>query len=278
MSYRDVLVQVDESKASRTRVAAAARLAGLSRGQLTGVFLKSNFLRNYMAGEALAYLPQDTIDLLLRDHAAGVGKASEAARGIFEEAAREAGVASDWRLIEGDDADELTACARRFDLTVLPPVATASLGWRRIPASDVGLACGGPVLIVPDQGASSTVGERVLVAWKGSRESARALRDAWPLIRTATEVHVLVVAPEGEGGPEALLQRHFERHDCKANLIIDRSHDAAAGEILRRQALQLGVDLLVMGLYGRSRLQEMVLGGVSADMLAKPPTALFVSH
>lgn len=278
MTYRDILVQIDETRASSTRAVVAAGIASRSGARLTGVFLKSDFLRSYLIGEALAYTPRETIDLPPRDHAANVERASEASRAIFEQAAGEAGVRSDWRIIEGDDADALTACARRSDLTGLAPIATASLGWRRITVSDVALASSGPVLVVPETVATAAVGERILVAWKGTRESARALHDAWPLIKQAREVHALVVAPEGEGGPEGLLQRHFERHGCKANIIVDRSHDASAGDILRRRTAALGADLVVMGLYGRPRLQEMILGGVSADMLAKPPTALFVSH
>lgn len=278
MTYRDILVQVDETKASADRAAVAAGFAARYGAQLTGVFLRSDFLRSYMVGEALAYTPQETIDLLLKDHAAGVLKASEDARSIFESAAGEAGVQSGWRTVEGDDAEALTAMARRFDLTVLPPIATASMGWRSMTAASVGLACGGPVLVVPDRKPAPAIGARVLLAWKGTRESARALHDAWPLIKQAREVHVLVVAPEGEGGPEGLLQSHFERHGCKANLIVDRSHDASAADILRRQVAGLGVDLVVMGLYGRSRLREIVMGGVSRDLLNDPPVPLFVSH
>jgi nucleotide-binding universal stress UspA family protein len=278
MSYRDILVQIDASPASRARAKAAAALAGRAQAQLTGVFLRSEFLRNYMAGEALIYTPTDTLDLLIKDHAAGVARAREEARELFESAAGEAGVASEWRTVDGDDAEALSAAARRFDLAVFPPAMTASLGWRRILAADVGLSSGGPILVLPEQDVASTVGERVLVAWKGTRESARALHDAWPLIAAAQEVHVLVVAPEGEGGPEGMLQRHLERHGCKPNLIIDRSHDASAGDILRRQVAALGADLVVMGLYGRPRLQELVLGGVSRDMLGAPPAPLFLSH
>lgn len=278
MAYRDILVQIDSSSASRARARAAVELAKRSGAQLTGVFLRSEFLRSYMVGEALAYTPQDVIDQMLKDHAAGVARAAAAAREIFEGAAGEAGVTSGWMTIEGDDETMLAACARRFDLTVLPPTATASLGWRRIMAADVGLSSGGPLLVLPEEDAATTLGERVLVAWKDTRESARALHDAWPLIAAAGEVHVLVVAPEGEGGPDGQLQRHLERHGCQANVVVDRSEDASAAEIIRRQAGMLGADLIVMGLYGRPRLQELVLGGVSRDLLAAPPAPLFLSH
>lgn len=278
MSCQDILVQIDERPTSASRAAAAAALAARLDCRLAGVFLRSNFIHNYAAAEMLAYMPPDAIDALLKEQAAAVEKASDAARMIFERAADDAGVASDWLTVDGDSDAGLVACARRFDLTVFPTQAVASLGQHQIPAGALALASGGPVLVVPDEGAGPHLGERVLVAWKGSRESARALRDAWPVIRRAETVHVLVVSPEGEGGPDGLLQRHLEHHGCKADLIVDRSDDASAGEILRKQAKALDADLVVMGLYGRPRLQELVLGGVSRDLLNDPPCALLVSH
>ncbi|NBU29721.1 MAG: universal stress protein, partial [Caulobacteraceae bacterium] len=73
-------------------------------------------------------------------------------------------------------------------------------------------------------------------------------------------------------------QRLFERHGRKANLILDRSKDGSVADILRNQVKALGADLVVMGLYGRPRLQELVLGGLSRDLLSDPPTAILVSH
>lgn len=277
MNPRQILVQVDDKPTAASRVALAAMAAKMSAAQLVGVFLKSEFLQNYGAGEAIAYMPPYDIDALLKEHAAAVAQASERAREVFERVAGEAGVASEWRVIGGDTDDALVACARRTDLAVFPPLATASCGRHVISAADLGLASGGPVLVAPDGYVASSLGKRVLVAWKGTRESARALHDAWPLISEG-EVHVLIVAPEGEGGPEGLLQRHFEHHGRQADVIVDRSDDASAADIIRRQARILGVDLVVMGLYGRPRLSELVLGGVSRDMLRDPPAPLLLSH
>lgn len=278
MACRDILVQIDETAASRPRAAAAAAVASRFQAHLTGVFLKSQFFRTYLGAEAFGYMGPETIDRLLKDHTQGVNQAAETARQRFEAAAADAGVASTWLEVEGDDDLALIACARRFDLTVLPPMARTSFGIAQIPAADIGLAAGGPVLVVPEAGLSAVPGQRMLVAWKGTRESARALHDAWPLLAEAEEVHVLTVAHEGEGGPEGMLQRHLERHDLKANIIVDRSHDASAADIVRRQVKALGVDLVVMGLYGRPRVSEVVLGGVSHDLLAAPPAGLFLSH
>ena len=278
MTYRDILVQVNEKPTSRPRAVAAAKLARRSGGMATGVFLRSEFLNDVMATEVLAYMSPTDIDALLKSHNKAVDDAAEAAREIFETAAAEAGVASSWLTIGGDDDRTLVACARRFDLLVLPPTVTVSMARWKYGAGSLAMAAGGPVLVVGDAGCAPDFGRRVLVAWNGSRESARALRDAWPLLMAAEQVDVVVVSPKGDGGPDGLLQRHLERHGCKANLILDRSQDDAASEVLRRQALDLGSDLLVMGLFGRPRLAEVVLGGVSREMLDAPPIPLLLSH
>lgn len=278
MTYQDILVHVDERPSSRARAVAAATLAARLNARLTGAFLKSEFLRDAMVAESLAYMPPDALQALLEQEEAARLQASEGARGVFEAEAARAGVTSDWLVVDGGRDQEFIACARRFDLTVFPPVAKVSLAVNEISAAAVALASGGPVLVIPEVGTPPALPERVLVAWKGSRESARALRDAWPLLRQAKEVHVLIVSPHGEGGADGLLQRHLEAHGVKANLIVDRSHDASAGQIIRDQVADLKADLVVMGVYGRPRLQELLLGGVSHNLLADPPCALLLSH
>lgn len=278
MTYRDILVQIDERPQAFGRAQAAAALARQTQAHLTGLFLKSEFRQDYLISSPLSYFPPAELNLLIQEHAAAVDKAAEEARQLFERAAAQAGVSSDWRTLEGDLRGGLLSCARRSDLTVVPAMVTVSLSGRKLGAGDLGLATGGPILVMPETDVAAPVGKDVLVAWKGARESARALKDAWPLIEAADNVHVLVVSPQGEGGPDGLLQRHFERHGCTANLIVDHSEDATASQLIRHHVRDLKCDLVVLGLYGRPRLQELILGGVTRELLRDPPAALFMSH
>jgi nucleotide-binding universal stress UspA family protein len=278
MTYRDILVQVDEQPAAKARVAAAADIARRNKGVLTGAFLESHFLSDYMAAEVLAYMSPPEIEALLKDHSKAVGDAAEASREVFEAAAAEAGVRSEWLLVSGDDDRALTACARRSDLTVLPTVARVSMARYRIPAGNLAMSVGGPVVVTPDKGYASTTGRRILLAWNGSRESARALRDAWPFITDADHTRILIVSPDGADGPDSRLQRHLESHGCKADVVVDRSPDEAASDIIRRHVEEMKADMVVMGLYGRPRFQELILGGVSREMLDHPPVPLLLSH
>jgi nucleotide-binding universal stress UspA family protein len=98
------------------------------------------------------------------------------------------------------------------------------------------------------------------------------------LIADAEELHILAVSPRDPGSPDAGLQRLLEHHGRSANLIVDPSPDGSAGEVLERQVAAQKADMVVMGLFGRPRLQELVLGGVSRHMLDRLPVPLFVSH
>jgi len=278
MTYRDILVQVDETPASAARAEAAAALASHAKARLTGVFLKSAFLKTYEGMAMFTDVPPLNLNDLIQRHDAAVGRAAESARTALEQAAARAGVAVEWAEIDGDDGKALVAHGRRHDLTIFPTAARACLGDHRATAAGLAMAIGGPLLVVPDGGLAPAASERVLLAWNGSREAARALRDAWPLIDRAKQLYVLIVSPDGESGADGLLRKHLERHGRQAEVIVDRSSDGEAGVILRRQVRALDVGLVVMGVYGRSRFEESILGGVSREMTEAPPCGLLISH
>ena len=278
MTIRDILVYVDDSPASRPRVEAAVRLADRHQARIAGVFLRSAFQNTFWSADAVSMTAAIDVEAIVKDHDTAVATASETARQMFEGVAGDAGVTSEWLVIDGDADAPLVALARRFDLTVMPVKARPKLGENVVTAAGVALACGGPVLALPESGYPQDLGRRVVVAWKNSRESARALRDAWPLLAAAEEVHIVSVPEDGVLDPDSNLQRHFERHGVKAKLILTSGGALLLSDALREQAAVLKADLVVMGVYGRSRLSELVFGGVSGDLLARPPAPLLLSH
>lgn len=278
MTYKDILVVVDDRPASQARAVAAATLAARHGAALTGVFLTSDFMNLIFVDGAGGYAPALDIDRLVSEHAEAVHSAAEAARMMFEVAAGDAAVRSDWLTISGDANAELFSVCRRFDLTIISPHIRACLGTNRISAATLAMASGAPVLLLPEAAGQPTLGRRIVVAWKSTRESARALHDAWPMLTQAEDVHAVVVSPHGEYGPDGALQRHLERHGIAAQVVVDLSRDTDAGEVLRREALSLRADMMVMGVFGRTRLGELLLGGVSDTLLRDPPCALFLSH
>jgi nucleotide-binding universal stress UspA family protein len=280
MVYRDIQMLADDSPAGAARAAIAADLAAHWGGRLTDLFLKVSFPPDILTAEGLGYVTSETVETMLDSQARAIDHASARAQALFDSAARAGGVSADWRHIEALGGGDLIARARCADLVVAPPIARTCLGGPQVTATNIAMASGGPVLVTPEVPGVVRVGQRILIAWNGSREAARALRDAGPFLARAAEIHVLTIAraaPSEPAGDEAL-RRRLEPYYAKTAYAQDPGHDGTDSEILRRYVRTLGVDLVVMGLFGHPRLREWALGGVSADLLAAPPAALLISH
>jgi nucleotide-binding universal stress UspA family protein len=139
------------------------------------------------------------------------------------------------------------------------------------------------VLVVPQIGAQSSVGKTVMLCWNASRESARAAADALPFLQAAEKVIVLVVDPEvsadGHGQePGADVAVWLARHGVKVTVQRDVAADIEIGEIILSRAADHGVDLIVMGIYGHSRMREWILGGASRTLLSSMTVPVLMSH
>ncbi len=277
MTYKDILVHIDTA-ASKPRYEIAADLAARGGGVVTGVFLRTSLINQYVNIGSIGYLPPEDLDRLIREHNQGQSQAAKAAAAALQAAADAAGARSEWCEIDGDTPEALIAEARRADLAVLPQPTPNPPYNTHGSAVDVALGGAGPVLIAPAAGARSRIGRQVLLAWNGSREAARALRDALPLIDPDAGLTVLTVRPKGADlTADAGLARHLEHLGFKPNLIV-LGDDDEAQMLIERQAKAIGADLIVMGLYGHARLREFVLGGASRGMLHGASIPLLVAH
>jgi nucleotide-binding universal stress UspA family protein len=151
-------------------------------------------------------------------------------------------------------------------------------------ALDPGIAilrAGRPVLIVPDE-VDSLPARRIMLAWKDTRESRRAVSDALPFLKEATEVMIAEVC---ESGTETESLRSVEdvatylrRHGVSVGAkVFLRAEHSVAGELLRF-AKDENSDLIVAGGYGHSRLGEWMFGGVTRDLLVKSQVCCLFSH
>jgi nucleotide-binding universal stress UspA family protein len=278
MTYRDILVQIDAA-APHTRYEIAAELAARAGGHVTGVYLKTTLINQYNNISSLGYLPPSELDRMIGEHNQGQDEDADKAAAILAKAAAATKADCDWRTIGGDDPDDLIAEARRADLVVLPPPSTSPAYNVRASAVDIALGGGGPVLIAPAKVDKVQVGARVLVAWNGSREAARALRDALPLLAADAVLEVRVARPkDSEHDDTEPLRRHLERCGYNPNIVAVVDEGQSVTDWLKAEAASADCDLIVMGLYGHARLQEFVLGGVSRAMLHTPTLPVLVSH
>lgn len=148
--------------------------------------------------------------------------------------------------------------------------------------ADLVMSVGRPVLAIPPKLPRPFTCDRITVAWNGSRESARAAFDCLPLLAKSTDVELIWINPEKtEMGdvdiPGAEIANVLARHDINvtAKPVTSRSKDGAA---IVEQAVVNASDILVIGAYGRSRLRERILGGVTEHVLRHPPCAVLLSN
>ena len=144
------------------------------------------------------------------------------------------------------------------------------------------LGSGRPVFLVPNDGLASAAARRVLVAWSGTREAARAVFDALPILQQAQEVRVIAIA--GSDADPATQEADGDictaltRHKVKCGAIEHIPTHADVGRCLTQQAIAHKADLLVMGCYGHSRLREFVLGGATRHQLRHMMIPVLMSH
>lgn len=277
MSYRNILVTVDPFGASRLRVAAAIDIARRFNASLTGVFLQAEAIPPFIAGDAFSAVT--AVEAFVADRKTVIAEAVAPARELFETAATNAGIPFTWYEINGDDAEALAACARRHDLTILPPTIPITGFNHTLDAAHIAMSAGGPVLILPEIGYTPRFGANILVAWKETREAARAVRDAWPFLSAAEAVTFLTVGRDAEPAFDPMQQFNLATHGCShAKLVADTNDERDIADAIRLRTGMVGADMLVLGLYGHSRLHELLLGGVSRGLMKDVPMPILVSH
>ncbi|MCF4126804.1 universal stress protein [Methylobacterium sp. SyP6R] len=196
-------------------------------------------------------------------------------------AAAQAGLTCTWetpRLPYPEVVHRLAAEARLHDLTVLDLDPRSEILSRETIETAL-MASGRPVIAVP-RTHPAFAGRRIVVAWDGSLQAARAANDALPLLRAAEAVELVTV-----GDPDDLLTtvpgadfaRHLARHGV-AVTVTDLPQVGGTADTLRGHAEQVRADLIVMGAYRHSRTREFVFGGVTRAFLLDAPVPLFLAH
>ena len=279
MDYRSLLVPLDQDPLCPARTAVAIRLAKAFDCHLTGVAPTGLLDMPVVPEAAAAY-----IDLATLAWDTMQSQAREAAE-RFRTECRAAGLKSfDAVVDESDVAQSLVRHAHCSDLTVLTQVEPDAPGHRarRAVLEQSVLHSARPTLLLPYAGRVGSVGAKVMVAWDDSREAARALSDALPLLRRSTRVQV--VAWHEAGDDDAALRRRLDDvhrwlmwHGVSADVAVETTEIEIADAMLSRAA-ELDVDLIVMGAYGHTRWTERVLGSATRGLLASMTVPVLMSH
>ena len=279
MSFKDIIVYVDGTEASKARAAFSISLAQAQEAYLIGVaFAPKALLPLYGADVGLA----DMSGLL-----EGVKAQGQAAIESFRAAAAAAGITSEGRLMQGMSEEfphDFAALARQVDLTILgqprdgdPLIGQYALVERCLFAS------GRPVMIAPAAPADMTVNGTIVAAWDGSAEAARAFNDALTFLKPAKRVVLLVGVQDDDADEDSAPQTddmvaHLKRHGVNVEVRRVPAGEGDVGRLLLAQAKELQADMIVMGAFHHSRWREFILGGVTLTMLEEAAIPLFMAH
>jgi nucleotide-binding universal stress UspA family protein len=257
-----------------------SRTCGAKTSALISVLDRQKLARYYSHGSWLMDVPA-----LIDETIQASTQNGQRLRERFEHIAHAAGVFESVSVEHSSafsSVEYLTQCGRLHDLTILP--VPDFIGMEEDAAESVCFGTGRPVLLLPAyEGAilRSPSVKRVVVAWDYSRAASRALADALPLLRLATDVHVVTFCGEKDLPEEHALRdvsRHLQLHGIKATLDDADVGGRSIGDAMRDYLQEVKADLLVMGAFGHSRLREFVLGGATRSMFRKPPVPVFLSH
>ncbi|RSZ56264.1 universal stress protein [Massilia atriviolacea] len=271
MNYKTIVVHVAGDANAGARYAFAGELAQSEGAHLIGLASSdvARFLRETVATNSLAPSIAPFLDTLRQRSAQALDAFERVAAGFTLPGYER-------RAVDEEARFSLGMLARYGDLCVLSQADATEGASLPSPglAAEVAKNSGVPVLLVPCAQAPAWPLRRILLGWNGSREAARAMRFALPLLRRAGAVDVAIFdvdALQSGGGPElrpvTAVGQALARHGVRADLVLRDDDGGDAGAALLALAAERGADLLVMGCYGHSRLRELLLGGATRTVL-----------
>jgi nucleotide-binding universal stress UspA family protein len=276
MAYKDILVYAGGSTAAATRLEVAASIARAHEAHLTALHVR-----------ALPYVPADLTGsvptMVIEWQEDWSQEQATQAKKVVDEAIRRTGQNIEWRLVRGDTGAVSLLHSRYVDLVV---ISQSAMEAKDVTQADdlpelVVMGAGRPALIVPQYGKFPVVGDRMMIAWNRTRESARAVHDALPLLVRAKAVMIMEVNPKTGDTPHiagADIATHLARHGVKAEVSSTVADDIEVGDAILSRIADLGADLLVMGAYGHSRLREYAFGGATLHVLRHMTVPVLMSH
>ncbi|MGH6825270.1 universal stress protein [Methyloceanibacter sp.] len=201
------------------------------------------------------------------------------AKAWFEQAVlAHPGAPTDFQCVEGFPATTMTARARVADLSVVPSIAARDDEFWMAVGDAALFQSGRPVLVVPQE-TPNRFGETIVVAWKDSVESVRAVTAAEPFLAKAKRIVLLSVAEDDKDDPSLAAMAEYL---ALTGLNVETSRIASkfdtVGKALLHGASNAPGTLLVMGAYGHWRWREWVFGGVTQEVLRDATVPALMAH
>ncbi len=269
MNFKDILVHIDNRPTCASRLAVAIDLARQQQSQLTGIYVVPR--PHYLGSMREVHVLEDQ------------------AKDLFVRTTQATGLSTSWITVDSyesglDVAQAVNLHAHYRDLLVISQTDVEEPDQSipdNLPEYAV-LGSGRPVLIVPYAGEYKGEFKKIVHAWRGGPESARALHDAMPIFEKSEEISVITI--QGKEGDE-----YFEKHQsdicqhmARYNLPITcekrNCGGLSVGDLLLNRCADSGAELLVMGATRQHRRGNLTLGDTGRHLLKFMTLPVLMSH
>lgn len=196
-------------------------------------------------------------------------------------AAMPATLKTQWRQMVETPNRALTAVARSVDLVLTGPQGEQNPSpLRNLDIGTAVLGLGRPVVVV-GAGTQEIKADKIVIGWKDTREARRAVVDALPFLKAASAVRIIAIEEGDFATAKPSLADALDwlrTHDVKATSDMVPAAFEGLSTTIDNIRREFGADLVVTGAYGRSRLEEWLLGGMTRDLIAATYSNRFMAN
>ncbi|MAH84272.1 MAG: hypothetical protein CBB68_07985 [Rhodospirillaceae bacterium TMED8] len=287
MTYRTILVSIDNSDSAHKTLSLAFSIAKASGAHVTVIHVRSDPKDTVpLLGEGMSVaMIEDMIEVSEREGMAGAIKAQDIFNtfvhdfgAIVSETPKNSGFSA--CLIEeiGREDEALASHGKLVDLIFAPRPTEDSEVAVNLALNAALFETGRPVLVVPPSG-NTDFGKNIVISWNGSPQSSRAVASAMPILRQANTVTIFTVASDQISSDRIpALSEYLAWHGVQSNTekILGPTH--SVGPKLLEEISRVKADLLIMGAYTHSRVRRLILGGVTRHILEGAPIPVMMAH
>ena len=275
MSYKLIVLNLDEENAVDPLVKMAAALGEEFKTHIVGVH---SLPLVEQPVSMVHYLPAEFYEKLNDSNLAR----AEKIKNTFELAMKAHNMPSEWMLHRGlgtGGTRNLIDHVRTSDLVIVSQNSKERMPWLQ---RELLQKTATPMMVVPSGGVDEFKAKKISIAWNGSMQTVRAIRDSMDLLIRADDVRLVCVGSESKDNPRQIAGSDaatwLSHHGVNITLDEHLEKHLKAGISIVNAIEESGADLIVMGGYGHSPLYDVVVGGVTDDVLSNAEIPVFLSH
>ena len=283
---KTILVPLEESDVLPSILETALIVGQKFGSYIEGLYEQPGLTEVVVAGEGLGVTPPDLVETFQQQEKERAVRAHE----LFEAFMKEKGVplagrgapqdhaTTGWVEEEAPGRDLVGNRGRLFDLIVVGrPVRNSATPTMSLLEAAL-FETGRPILIAPPK-PPGELGKNIIISWNGSYETPRCISFGMPMLKAAKKVTVLQVEEGMVPGPTAAdATIHLRRNGIAAEAHNVNAGRRTAGEAVLEEAEKLGADMLIKGAYTRSRIRQMIFGGITSHILDAAEIPVLMSH